>query len=71
MTTPSNEILHIDQLPDLANTKEVSQFFRTTELTVRKWIKANAFPNAYQEGRAYLIPKPDVIAYMQSKYGQR
>lgn len=60
-----------DDLPAMCLVPEVAQFFRQTDKVIRKWIGDGRFPNAYKEGKAFLIPKEDVINYAEQKYGQR
>lgn len=69
MTAPKKEIYSIEEMPDNALVPEVAVFFRTTDMVVRKLIKDGEFPNAALRGKNYLIPKKDVIAYMNKLYG--
>lgn len=72
MTTPQpREILSIEDLPENALVPEVAEFFRTTDIIVRRWIRDGAFPDAYLSGKSYRIPKKDVISYMKKQYGKR
>ena len=67
--TVPKEINSIEDMPDNALVEEVAQFFRVTIPVVRKWIREGVFPNAYKPSRSFLVPKGDIIALMQKKYG--
>ncbi|MDN5745502.1 MAG: helix-turn-helix domain-containing protein [Nocardioidaceae bacterium] len=65
------EILTVDDLPENVLIPEAAQFFRISELICRRWVRDGHFPNAWKSGRAYIIPRQDVLDHAQKLYGRR
>lgn len=59
------------ELPNICTLEEVAQFLRETVSSVRLMVRRDEFPNAWRSSKGYRIPKTDVLAYIEGKFGQK
>ena len=48
---------------------EIAEIFKVQRETVRDWIAEGKFPNAIKLGRAWRIPRSDVVTLATEKHG--